>query len=376
MAFLRDYFQQKSQNPAEEEKLRLLQPVKLGGAGAGPSKPTVFTPTQAQANVGARAPLLADYLRANVGSAMGQKAMADVAKQAGELEGKTWQGTARGVQEKPTNMSLAGTALAAPPTAPKAKPLAPGVKRSEGLQGTPQKGVSSLTLETQPLSTQDLALARTQGATATLAQPKAGVSELQRYLEATRNGATATLNQGTAISPVMSAQEAAKKAEQIEQEAAQLGTQAGRQAYLQEKYGKGQQYSTGEAMLDAALMGGLSGSQLSGLNKKYEQLYETITGKQQAAQKSYEDEQAALQALKDAEPKLGPGEERTTTMVDPEQVRKDQAFLKAQQYRKEDAPLEEKRGKGKGPWTLSREQLANRAGMTLEEWILAGEPEL
>ena len=377
MAFIRDYFKNRDQGPGEEEKLtRLLEPIKMGGGGAGPTRPTVFTPTQAQASTGARAPLLADYLRANVGSSMAQKAAADVAKQAGALEGKEWQVTSQGLQEKPASMRLAGDVLTAAPKPPAATPQA-GVKRFEGLQGTPQKGVQGLTLEAQQPSVEQMISARQQGATATLSQPTTGQTPAERAIAARQQGATATLKEGTAISPVMTPAEAAKQAEQVEAEATELGTQAGREAYLQEKYGKGQQYTTGEAMLDAALMGGLAGSQLSGLAKKYEQLYETVTGKQKAAQTAYDREQERKRLEAEAEPKLGPGESRETVMVDPEQVRKDQAFLKAQQIRKEDEPLKQGRGKGsKQTYTLTREELANRAGMTLEEWILAGEPEL
>jgi len=275
MAFIRNYMQGFKEKK-EETPIQRAQGLPAAAFAAASGVTTSKIPLGFGASGGGgqgRAPLLADYLRANVGSEMAQKAKADIEERAKNIEAKEYGATEKGVYEK-------------------------------AFTGGPEL--------------------------------------------------------------------AKKQAEQIEAESAQLGSQAGREAYLKEKIGKQQQYTSGETMLDAALMGGLAGSELGGLAKKYEQLYETLAGKQKAAQAAFD----AKKAAEKTEPQLKPGESRTSYYSSKEEHERDMAYIKAARYRRED---EEKQQQGRGRGTsetktMTREQFANRMGMTLEEWILAGEP--
>lgn len=305
MAFIRDYFKLNDSERIRKQAANL--PAYLfatgGGRGGGTQAAARAEATRGVAPSAGKAPLLADYLRANVGSSMAQKAKEKVEKEAKQVEATEWQPTTEG----------------------RVVPIAPDVETDAQYseREASEKG-------------------------------KAPPTQTEMVEEATQKA--------------LSAQESAKA----------MGTQAGREAWLAQEYGKKGSYTPGEAMLDAAIMGGLAGQELTGLASKYGNLYEMLTGRQATAQKELDAKRKAEADRKKAEAsRLRPGESQTTVMVDPEQVKKDQAFLKAERYRKEDEKLKEGRGKGsKQTYTMTREELANRAGMTLEEWILAGEPEL
>jgi len=176
---------------------------------------------------GAGGPLLVDYLRANAGAQPLGQVQKELQQQAGRLEAQEYKGTAKGLK-----------------TAEAAK------AEERTLRPIQQPGQAMATAEASP--------------------------GLQQFLEAQKPQAA-----------FESAEAAAKAALELEATAGQLGTEAGRQAVLQEKYGKGQTYTAGEAALDAALAGATSGQQLSGLAKKYGQLYETVTGKQKTAEEKF-----------------------------------------------------------------------------------------
>jgi hypothetical protein len=184
---------------------------------------------------GAGGPLLVDYLRANVGAQPLAETTKELAQKAGRVQAQEYKGTTEGVK------------------------VAEAVK---------------------PLTLQPTGEGQ---ATATGTMGPSMESAIKSYMDS-QKPAFATPD------------EAAKAAMEVEATAEALGTEAGRQAVLQEKYGKGQTYTAGEAALDAALAGATSGRELSALAKKYGQLYETVTGKQQQAGAEFETQSAQAKA--------------------------------------------------------------------------------
>lgn len=196
---------------------------------------------------GGRGPLLVDYLRANVGAQPLGEVTKELQQKAGRVQAQEYKGTTGGLATAEAAKAQEKTIKAVPES----------------------EGAASMTAQAQ----QDME------------------SALQSFLESQRAGP-----KGAFATP----EEAARATMDVEITAEALGTEAGRQAALQEKYGKGQTYTAGEAALDAALAGATSGAELSALAKKYGQLYETVAGKQKTAQEKFETETKKTAAEREA----------------------------------------------------------------------------
>lgn len=400
MAFIRDEEQLKQLALKQlQQPSATAQAFQSAGFGQA-IRPMGATPASQTATgeraIGGRAPLLADYLRANRQSAMAQKAKGDIEKTAQTLEGARWEGSAQGPQgftaapqpSKPAtqtasiggplvNQPIQGTTTVKPQTPQTAatQPIATQATQtplrlqpmtSPASAPTPMQAATPTRLEplglAKPVEIKPMQAPQLTGVQATeqmglqtkpivgtlrdflagIVRPKpqeagvgivgmpvggsgpsgsaitgtinppgvvtepGGTGEVGFAVGAspTKPGVTGTIGKGEGLTlaeqeaigarkPDLDAAQALLDAQRTEQEAAMLGSEAGRQAYLQQKFGKGQSYTQGESLLDAALMGALSGDTLRGLKGKYSQLYETVSGRQKAEQETFSALEAA-----------------------------------------------------------------------------------
>ena len=82
-------------------------------------------------------------------------------------------------------------------------------------------------------------------------------------------------------------QGAMKSAYEAQQGVQALQSDAGRQAVLENKYGKTGNYSPGASRMDAALTGAVGGQKFAGLNQRFGKLTQSLTDANAAAAKSY-----------------------------------------------------------------------------------------
>jgi hypothetical protein len=316
MAFIRD-----------DERLRKLlekQPV-LGQpatiSGVMPSAPQNQVASMAS-STGTRAPLLADYLRANVGSGMAEKTVGALEKQA------------NAIQSSKVSTSPTGEITVAMETGAKGLSPAQQTVVGRGVGFMPGKGVGTVAgTKVGEMSTGPVGFAPTKA--------------------------------------ILTAPQAQQRAEAIESQARAVVQPGGAQSLLQAQYGQKQGYTQGEQLLDAALLGATSGGRLEQLSKKYSGLYGQLSDKINRAKGAYEDEQIIRNAG------------RTSVRVSPDEMADYQAWREAEKARKLDveraAAAETSRQRMKlspsdSTRAVSEDILAARKGMTLEEWIKAGRP--
>lgn len=311
----------------EDERLKRLQEKQL--VSEAPATISGVIPSALQSQVasigpstGARAPLLADYLRANLGTKMAEKTVGALEKQA------------KAIQEAKVTTSPEGETRVTMQTGAKGLSPAQQTVVGRGISFMPGKGVGTV----------------------------AG----------TRVGEMSTGPVGFApTKAVLTAPQAQQRAETIESQARALSQPGGVQSLLQAQYGQKQGYTQGEQLLDAALLGATSGSRIEQLSKKYPDLYGQLTGQITRARDAFEDEQLIRNAG------------RTTSRVSAEEMADYQAWREAQKARKLDAERvaaaetsrqRMKLSPGDSTRAVPDEIMAARQGMTLEEWIKAGRP--
>lgn len=289
-----------------------LGPVTPSGGAMGATAPMT-------GSTGRKAPLLADYLKTAQGGKMAETVVGGLEKQAERLKGGTVTTGPEG------QLGLQVQTGVAAPSAGRQAVMQGGVYRKGG--GGPVTDFTGPGFEaprTPSLST-------------------AGLTQAQ----------------------------AQKQAETIESKARAAGQEGGAQSLLQQQYGKGQTYTQGEQMLDAAILGSQAGGRLGELSKRYSDLYSQLGGRFGKAAADYQAAQTAML----------PGQTRTSVSQD--EIDEMNAFREAQRVRARDEQLRKER---ETKWaaervapedrvaTISEERQAAMQGMTLEEWIRAGRP--
>jgi hypothetical protein len=316
MAFIRDdeFLKaiQQGQPMARPSGVSLGPVGRSSGSGGGASAPIV-------GSTGAKAPLLADYLKAAQGSKMAETVAGGLERQAERLKGGT---------------------------------VTTGAQGETGLKI--QTGVAAPTQERQAVIQAGIYQRGKPGPIQDFTGPGYEAPRVPSL-------GSATLTQA----------QAQKQAETVESKARAAGLEGGAQSLLQQQYGKGQTYTQGEQMLDAAILGNQAGGRLGELSKKYSDLYSQLGGRFDKAASDFAKTQSTML----------PGQTRTS--VSQQEIDEMNAFREAQRARKEDeaaeaarktrqmkdrVPLEDRVG------TISQERQAAMMGMTLEQWIAAGRP--
>lgn len=278
-----------------------------GSTGGGGAVASVPGGSRFQASTGARAPLLADYLRANEQAMVGEKALTGLEAEAQKLQQAEFKGTSEGVK---VGKPGAANKVTPPPPEKMTGVVGMGVQDPEPQKPswalefpgdwTPQQEAEYQAKhaawkkrqeeKNKPVSgVVGPGVQQTGSAATQQAKPPTAASLLESFIKgrATGEGVREAPNQREKIVTIAEAEkpafatgaEAEALAQDIEQQTQALQTEAGRQAFLQEKYGKDQTYSAGESLFDAALMGALQSESLKGLQSKYKDLFETVTGK-------------------------------------------------------------------------------------------------
>lgn len=304
MAFIRD-----------DERAKAIQKALPGGrqvmpapGGAGgvvmPSAGGAGARAEAMpGSTGARAPLLADYLRAAGGRTMGEKALG-----ATEAQGAALQAGQVGFNEQGQ--------------------VGVNIQTGRGLTPAQQTVL---------------------GGGVRMAPGKGGV------IAGTEAGEMTTRQMGFAPSGArLTAEQAQQKAEAVQSTARAAGQPGGAQAILQQQFGQGQQYTSGEQMLDAALLGATEGRRLEALSKKYGNLYDVMTGRIGQARSAFEKEQEGYE--------VKPSEAKVLQAVGAGGVMTGKAAGSRP------------RPAGEQTSTITDETAAAMLGMTVDEYIAAGRP--
>ena len=316
MAFIRE--DERLKRMREKEPLLSQGPAITGLAplAAQPQAPSVGPST------GARAPLLADYLRANVGSGMAEKTVGSLERQAKALQ----QGR---VETTPT-----GDVSVTVATGAKEPSRAQQAVLSGGVGFRPGKGAGTVAgTRVGEMSTGPIGLVPREA--------------------------------------ILTAPQAQQRAESIESQARAASQPGGAQSLLQAQYGQKQGYTQGEQLLDAALLGATAGGRLEQLSKKYSDLYGQLTGRIGQARAAFDDAQRLREAG------------RTSTPVSAQEMADFQTWREAERIRQQDEARRQSAETSRQRMKLSPSEstravpdeiLAARQGMTLEEWIRAGKP--
>lgn len=268
---------------------------------------------------GRRAPLLADYLKAASGSSLGERVAGGLEKQAERLKSGT---------------------------------VTTGQQGQLGLQV--QTGAPQVSQGRQDVMGAGIYRQRGGGPVTDFTGPSDETPRVPSL-------GSATLTQ----------QQAQAKAQDVESKARAAGQEGGAQSLLQQQFGKGQTYTSGEQALDAAILGAQAGDRLGQLSRKYSDLYTQLGGRFGQAAADYEASQNTML----------PGQTRTS--VSQEEIDAMNAFREAQRAKQRD---EEAQAERQTRWardrvapedrvaTISEERQAAMMGMTLEDWIAAGRP--